>query len=62
MKRYEVENFKKKNEGEKILRTHYGNLWESVLDRLSHQPNGYIMTIHHKDNKYKIYRKLFVSD
>jgi hypothetical protein len=61
MEKYKIENIKSKDEEERILRIHYGNLWESALDRLSHQPNGYIMTIHHKDNKFKIYRKLFVS-
>ncbi len=41
-----------------ILEQYYGNSWRSVLDRLDHKYDGYLMTIYQKDFKLHVYRVL----
>ena len=44
-----------------ILEQYYGNSWRSVLDRLDHKYDGYLMTIHQQDSKLHVYRVLTPS-
>lgn len=39
-----------------ILEHYYGNSWKSVLDRLDHKYDGYLMTIHQQDFQLHVYR------
>jgi len=55
---YEVKDKKGKVVGVDILILFYGNLWESTLNRIEHQVDGYIHTIQHNCERFKIYRKL----
>jgi hypothetical protein len=55
---YEVKDKKGKVVGVDILILFYGNLWERVLNRIEHQVDGYIHTIKHNCECFKIYRKL----
>ncbi len=55
---YEVRNDRGKISGRNLLILYFGNLWESALDRLDHQIDGFIMTINHQDRKFKVYRKI----
>lgn len=58
MNRYEIRNEKGLDVDENILERYYGNSWRSVLDRLNHKYDGYLMTIHHQDFELHIYRVL----
>jgi hypothetical protein len=58
MNRYEIRNEKGLDVDEDILERYYGNSWRSVLDRLNHKYDGYLMTIHHQDFELHIYRVL----
>ena len=58
MNRYEIRNEKGFDVDEDILERYYGNSWRSVLDRLNHKYDGYLMTIHHQDFELHIYRVL----
>ena len=44
-----------------ILEQYYGNSWRSVLDRLDHKYDGYLMTIYQQDFKLHVYRVLTPS-
>jgi len=54
---YEVTNKLGDNVGINILLLYYGNLWESAMRRLEHKMDGYIFTIQHMGNSFKVYRK-----
>ena len=58
MNRYEIRNEKGFDFDEDILERYYGNSWRSVLDRLHHKYDGYLMTIHHQDFELHVYRVL----
>ena len=58
MNRYEIRNEKGFDFDEDILERYYGNPWRSVLDRLNHKYDGYLMTIHHQDFELHVYRVL----
>ena len=58
MNRYEIRNEKGFDVDEDILERYYGNSWRSVLDRLNHKYDGYLMTIHHQDFELHVYRVL----
>jgi hypothetical protein len=58
MGRYEIRNEKGLNVDEDILEHYYGNSWRSVLDRLNHKYDGYLMTIHHQDFELHVFRVL----
>ncbi len=58
MNRYEIRNEKGFDFDEDILECYYGNSWRSVLDRLNHKYDGYLMTIHHRDFELHVYRVL----
>jgi hypothetical protein len=53
---YEIRNEKGEGVNSRILERYYGNFWKVVLDRLNHQYDGYLMTIHHKDSEFHVYR------
>jgi hypothetical protein len=55
---YEVRNETNKDVGIDILFTFYGTLWESVMDRLNNRCDGFILTIQHRGNIYRVYRKI----
>ena len=58
MGRYEIRNAEGRDVDENILERFYGNCWKVVLDRLNHQYDGYLMTIHQRNFKYHIFRVL----
>jgi len=45
-----------------ILQTFYGTLWESVMDRLNHQDDGFMYTLHHNRQKFRVYRCLEIFE
>ncbi len=55
---YKIRNEKGLDVDEDILERYYGNSWRSVLDRLNHKYDGYLMTIHHQDFELHVYRVL----
>ncbi len=59
---YIVKDNKNNNVGINILLQHFGNLWESALDRLNHQFNGFLMTIHHQGYRFEIYRVIRIDN
>ncbi len=58
---YEVKNENNEKIGVAILMVYYGNLWESILDRMNHQMDGHMFAIQHQGNRFKVYRKLQVE-
>jgi hypothetical protein len=58
MGHYEIRNEKGLDLDENILEDYYGNSWRSVLDRLNHKYDGYLMTIHDQDLALHVYRVL----
>ena len=58
MDRYEIKNANGSDVDENILENYYGNSWRSVLDRLNHKYDGYLMTIHYQDFEFHVYRIL----
>ena len=58
MDRYEIKNANGAHVDENILEHYYGNSWRTVLDRLNHKYDGYLMTIHHQDFEFHVYRIL----
>ena len=58
-----MDNYAIKNENgldvdESILENYYGILWRSVLNRLNHKHDGYLMTIHDREFTLHVYRIL----
>jgi hypothetical protein len=58
MNYYEIKNEKGRDLDVNILENYYGNSWRSVLDRLHHKYDGYLMTIHDQDFELHVYRVL----
>ena len=56
---YRIEDEKKGSVCTSILAHYYGSLWEATLDRLDHQMDGYLYTIYHQGQKYRVYRNLY---
>jgi hypothetical protein len=56
MSRYEIRNAEGRDVDKNILERYYGNSWKVVLDRLNHQYDGYLMTIHQQNFEYHVYR------
>ncbi len=56
MGHYEIKNENGLDVEADILEHYYGNSWRSVLDRLDHKYDGYLMTIHQQDFKLHVYR------
>ena len=54
---YEVKNEKNRSVGIDILYLFYGNLCQLAMDNLNHQVDGYISTIRHNGQKFRVYRK-----
>ncbi len=61
LSRYEIRNEEDLDVGEDILVLMYGNLWKFMMDRIDHQFDGHIFTIHHQGESFKVYRKLTAS-
>ena len=61
MSRYEVKNEYGMEVCSGVLRLFFGNLWESTLDRMDHQMDGYLRSLHHKGLEYRVYRRTDVS-
>ncbi len=55
---YEVKNENGNSIGIDILVQYFGNLWESALDRLNHQLDGFLVEIHHQGRKFMVFRKM----
>ena len=55
---YSILNENNNEIGTGVMAIHYGRLWKSVLDRLNHQFDGYLITIYHQGNKLRAYRRL----
>ena len=62
MNRYVVLDEAGADVGVGILQTFYGTLWESVMDRLIHQDDGFIFTLHHNRKKFRVYRRLEIFE
>jgi hypothetical protein len=58
MCQYEVRNEEGHHVDDAIIRRYYGNFWESVMDRLHHDHDGYLFTIHYQDDEFRVYRIL----
>lgn len=58
MSRYEVKNEYGMEVCSGILQLFFGNLWESTLDRLDHQIDGYLRSLHFKGLEYLVYRRI----
>lgn len=58
MSRYEVKNQYGMEVCSGILQLFFGNLWESTLDRLDHQIDGYLRSLHYKGLEYMVYRRI----
>ena len=58
MGHYKIKNEKGRDLDVNILENYYGNFWTSVLDRLNHNYDGYLMTIHDQDFELHVYRVL----
>ena len=58
MVHYEIRNDNGQDVDESILESYYGNLWRSVFDRLNHKYDGYLMTIHDREDQLHVYRIL----
>ncbi len=54
---YEVKNEENRSVGIDILYLFYGNLWQLAMDNLKHQVDGYVSTIQHNGQKFRVYRK-----
>ncbi len=54
--KYKVIDGNGKDIGIDILKHYYGNVWKKALNHLNHQADGYVMTIKHYCNVYKVYR------
>ena len=39
-----------------LLRRYYGAIWRSIMDRLNHCHDGYLLTIYESNRPLKIYR------
>ncbi|MGD9312708.1 MAG: hypothetical protein PVI96_07350 [Desulfobacterales bacterium] len=55
---YEIRNEYGLDVDESILENYYGNSWRSVFDRLNHEYDGYLLTIHDRYFKLRVYRIL----
>lgn len=58
MRHYEIRNENGLDVDETILENYYGNSWRAVFDRLNHNYDGYLMTIHDRDFQLHVYRRL----
>ncbi len=55
---YEIKNEEGDSESTEILTMFYGAVWESALDRLSHECDGKLLTLSLEGRKYFVYRRL----
>ncbi len=55
---YEVKNEGNRSVGNDILYLFYGNLWQLAMGNLKHQADGYVSTIQHNGQSFRVYRKL----
>ncbi len=58
MVHYTIKNENGLDVDERIMENYYGNLWRSVLNRLNHKYDGYLMTIHDREFTLHVYRIL----
>ena len=58
MVQYEIKSDKGLDVDETILENYYGNSWRAVFDRLNHMHDGYLITIHDRDDQLHVYRIL----
>ncbi len=59
MGKYIIKNTDDKEVSTDILKLHYGILWETMLDRLTPRPDGYLLRIKRKGKRYRIFREPF---
>ncbi len=45
-----------------ILVLFYGNSWQSTVDRMPHDIDGHVVTIHFQGHKFKVFRKEFIGN
>jgi len=62
MSRYKVKNGRGMEVCTGILQLFFGNLWESDLDRLNHQFDGYLRSLYYKGQEYCVYRTIDASE
>jgi hypothetical protein len=58
MVHYEIRNDQGLDVDERILEKYYGNGWRAVFDRLDHMYDGFLITIHDRDDQLHVYRIL----
>jgi len=58
MEKYEIRNDKGQNICPGILILHYGKQWKSILDRLHHRHDGYIITITYQGTRFRVHRNI----
>ena len=56
MVRYEVRGDDGQNLELALLERYYGATWRSILDRFNHRFDGYLFTLHEKNQPINIYR------
>lgn len=56
MCQYEVRNEHGNHVDEIIIKRYFGNFWKFVMDRLHHDHDGYLLTIHDQDSRFLVYR------
>ncbi len=62
MTTYEIKTEEDHEVGVEILKLYYGNLWESILDRIHHKSDGHLFTINRHGDRFRIYRKFRAPD
>ena len=58
MIRYEIRNQNGRLVDINILKRFYGSTWQSILDRLYHRHDGFLLSIHERERELRIYRIL----
>ncbi len=59
MRKYIVMDTDDKEVSDNILKLHFGSLWKSTLNRLTPRPDGYLLRIKHKGERYRVFREPF---
>ena len=54
--RYEIREENGLPVGTEIIKRFYGATWRSIMGRLNHRHDGYLLTIYEKNQPLKIYR------
>ncbi len=53
---YKILNEQNKDDDVKILEQFYGNSWQHILERITPQPDGHVITIQYEGQKFRVFR------